>query len=149
MGHRVLTFGRDPVFFHSGSSTERDSTLVSRIRIVGLATLVAGLILAGASTATFAQDAVDTDEYSVISTAWWDFYSEEWGELTDSEWLAYESDLTELFEDATIQNCRVAAGSGAVAVSLLANGGEMEWYAGQTIVVEMTARLQACFWAAA
>ena len=146
MGHRLLTFGKDPVFFSSGSRNTKENPLVNRIRIVGLATLVAGLILAGASTATFAQDEVVGDEYTVISEAWYEFLGENWATLSDAEAAAYEAEFLGLMEDSTISTCRAAAGAMSVVPGLVgSSGSEAEWYAGQYVRQSVESGLFNCY----
>ena len=120
--------------------------MVNRIRIVGLAILVAGLILAGASTATFAQDEPVTDEYTVIAEAWFEFYAEKWSDLSPAEVLAYEADFLALFEDSTIPVCRALAGAMSQVPGLV-SGTEAEFYAGQYIAHSVSNGLFNCYFA--
>lgn len=117
----------------------------NRIRLVGIAILAAGLVLAGASTATFAQDG-PPDEYTTIYEEWSAFYNETWSELSPADVLGYEATFTGLFEDSTLPNCRVLAGAMS-AVPSLVTGTEAEFYAGQYIVQSIESGFMACFFA--
>ena len=119
--------------------------MANRIRIVGLALLTAGIVLAGASTATFAQDET-VDEYTIISEAWYEFMGETWSDLTPAETLAYEAEFLGLMEDATISTCRAAAGAMSVVPALVgSSGSEAEWYAGQYIRQSVESGLFNCY----
>ena len=114
--------------------------MANRIRIVGIALLTAGIVLAGSSTATFAQD----DEYTVIRDAWSEFLGESWSDLTPAEATAYEADFIGLMEDATVMPCRTVAGAMSQVPSLV-TGTEAEWYAGQFISQSVEAGLFHCY----
>lgn len=121
----------------------------NRIRLVGIAILATGLVLAGASTATFAQDepTESNTEAEVIGDFISETYNLEWADMSQSDWLTVEAELIGLAEDTTHVLCHDYAMRGAAFYRGIADNDTVSRAGAWAIYETLDSSRSACYWA--
>lgn len=123
----------------------------NRIRLVGIAILATGLVLAGASTATFAQDEAEAteanNEAEVIGAFISEKFNADWSTFEESDWLSIEAELIGLAEDTTHVLCHDYALRGAAFFRGIADNNTVSRAGAWAIWETLDSSRNACYWA--